>query len=458
MQILTMLAVMKFGGSVLSTIGDLKRAAGIIKAGGKEKKVIVVSALRGVTDSLIEASGNALAKEPNIRQYCSGLKSQHTLLLDGIGDAAIKTNAGALIEEKAAVLERALLGISYLGEISPKAFDLVQTFGERLSAVVVAAFLNDAGEKSVSIEAHEAGLFTDGCYGKAMAVQKAEGEVNRRIMHVLKGGKTVVITGFFGADDAGNICCFGRGGSDYSAGIIASALNADRLELWKDVPGFYSADPKTVKKAVLLKELSYDEAEEIGYFGAKILHPKTIEPVRKKGIPVVVKNVLTPGIDGTIITANNKQSKEVIKAISSKTGIAAITLKSAEMVTTPGILARIFTPMAEAGIDVDFVSTSEASVSFTIGKKEKERALAALKNSGLCFEKIAVEEDIALMGIIGEGMKKTIDITGKVFQALAKKGVNVEMISQGASEINLSIIIKEKDLDSAINAVHEIIS
>jgi len=452
-----MLSVMKFGGSVLSTTGDLKRAAGIIKARKKEKKVVVVSALKGVTDSLIEASKTALAKEPNIRQYCAELKSQHLALLEGIGDATIKTNSRALIEEKTVALERTLLGVNYLGEISPKAFDLIQTFGERLSAVVVAAFLNDAGEKSVSIEAHEAGLFTDGCYGKAMAVQKTEEEVSRRLMHLLKEGKTVVITGFFGADAQGNICCFGRGGSDYSAGIIASALNADRLELWKDVPGFYSADPKTVKHAVLLKELSYDEAEEIGYFGAKILHPKTIEPVRKKGIPVVVKNVLTPEIDGTIITANNRQSKEVIKAISNKTGIAAITLKSAEMVTTPGILARIFTPIAEAGIDVDFVSTSETSVSFTIGKKEKDMAIAALNSSGLGFEKIAVEEDIALMGIIGEGMKRTMDITGKIFHALAKKGVNVEMISQGASEINLSIIIKEKDLDSAINAVHEII-
>ncbi|MCX6798614.1 MAG: aspartate kinase [Candidatus Diapherotrites archaeon] len=449
-----MLTVMKFGGSILSTAEDLRRAAGIIKARSKERKVVVVSALKGVTDSLIGAGKSALQKEPNTQQYCSELKGMHLQLLGAIKDPIIRANSKDLIEEKMAGLERALLGVHYLGEMSPKALDLVQTFGERLSAVVVAAFLNDEGEKSVSVEAHEAGLFTDGCFGKARTTEKAEAEIRGKLLHLLKQKKTVVITGFFGADEQGNICCFGRGGSDYSAGIIAAALGADRLELWKDVPGFYSADPKTVKKAVLLKELSYDEAEEIGYFGAKILHPKTIAPVRKKGIPVVVKNVLTPGIDGTIVTAANKKSEKVIKAISSKTGIIAVTVKSAEMATTPGVLAKIFAPIAEAGIEVDFVSTSETSVSFTIDKKEKDKAMQALQSLGNCFDMLSVEEGIALVAAIGEGMKPSVDITGKVFGALAKEGINVEMISQGASEINLSLIIKEKDLAKAINALH----
>jgi len=452
-----MVTVMKFGGSVLGTEKDLQRVAEIIKARNKEKKVLVVSAIKGVTDSLIAASSFALLKEHSIKEYCEELKRQHIIVLDGIKNPAIKTNARNLIEEKTIAVEKTLLGVNYLGEISPKAFDLIQTFGERLSAILVAAYLNDAGEKSVSIEAHEAGLHTNGAFGKARAVQKAETGLKNKLMPLLEEGITIVITGFFGCDEKGEICCFGRGGSDYSAGIIASALNAEKLELWKDVPGFYSADPKEVKNAIMLKELSYDEAEEIGYFGAKILHPKTIEPVRKKEIPLIVKNVLTPEIDGTIITSKNRQAKKIIKAISKKTGIAAITLKSAEMVSTPGILAKIFDPIARAGIDVDFVSTSETSVSFTIDKKEKEKAMAALNGLGVCFDKISIEEDIALLGIIGEGMKETVGVSGKVFSALGKAGVNVEMISQGASEINLSIIIKEKQLNNAINAVHEII-
>ena len=451
-----MLSVMKFGGSVLSTADDLRRAAGIIKARRKEQKVIVVSALKGVTDSLIGASNNALQKQPNIRQYCAELRTRHLGLLEAIKDGTIRENSRALVEEKMLALEKALLGINYLGEISPKAFDLVQTFGERLSAVLVAAFLNDAGEKSVSMDAHEAGLFTDGCFGKARATQKAEAELKKRLMHVLNAGTTVVITGFFGGDEQGNICCFGRGGSDYSAGIIAAALGAGRLELWKDVPGFYSADPKAVKGAVLLKELSYNEAEEIGYFGAKILHPRTVQPVREKGIPIVVKNVLTPEIDGTIISAEKKPAEGVVKAISSKTGIVAVTVKSAEMVSTPGILARIFGPIAAAGIDVDFVSTGETSVSFTIDKKEKEKALKALAGLQGCFE-ISVGEEIALVGIVGDGMKETPGIAAKAFGALGKEGVNIEMISQGASEINISLIIREKDLARAVKALHTII-
>ncbi len=452
-----MVTVMKFGGSVLSTEQDLKRVAEIIKARKKEQKVIVVSALKGVTDSLIAASRFALLKEHSIKEYCEELKRQHLALVGGLKDKTIATNARDLIEEKTLVIEKTFLGVNYLGEISPKAFDLIQTFGERLSTVLVAAYLNDAGEKSVSMEAHESGICTNGCFGKARAIEKTGTELKNKLLPLLREKITVVITGFFGADEQGNICCFGRGGSDYSAGIIAAALDAEKLELWKDVPGFYSADPKAVKGAILLKELSYDEAEEIGYFGAKILHPNTIGPVRKKEIPIIVKNVLTPNIDGTIITANNRQAKKIIKAISNKTGIAAITLKSAEMVSTPGVLAKIFDPIANANIDVDFVSTSETTVSFTIDKKDREKAMKALDSLGVCFDKTSIEEDIALIGVIGEGMKHTIGISGKIFQALGQKGICVEMISQGASEINISIIIKEKQLNDAINAIHEII-
>lgn len=449
------ITVMKFGGSVLSTATDLKKVAAIIKARKPEQKAIIVSALKGVTDSLIAASNFALLKEHSVKEYCEELKRLHLAVLEGITNTTIKTNAKDLIEQKTLLVEKALLGINYTQEVTPKTFDLIQTFGERLSAILVCAFLNDAGEKSIVAEAHEIGLLTNGLFGKARAIEKTEQALREKLLPLLKE-QTVVITGFFGADATGNICCFGRGGSDYSAGIIAAALDAQRLELWKDVPGFYSADPKTVKNALLLKELSYDEAEEIGYFGAKILHPRTIEPAQRKGIPIIVKNVLTPNIDGTIINSNQAKTKKIITAISSKTGIIAITVHSNDMVSTPGILAKIFDPIAKASIDVDFVSTGETGVSFSIEKKEKEHALAALQTLNGAF-KITVEENIALLGIIGNGLKESPGTAALILQALADAGINTEMISAGASPTNLSIIIKENNLSKAIIAIHKII-
>ncbi|MDP6670457.1 MAG: aspartate kinase, partial [archaeon] len=287
--------VMKFGGSILGSKEDLNRVVGLVKKrrDSGEELCIVVSALKGVTDTLIKASESALKDRKAIDSLISNLRQKHLgLVMELSGNKAGK-NAVKTLKEKLDILEKALYGINYLGELSERSTALVYTFGERLSAIVVAAYLEEAGVSASALDASKA-IVTDCCFSQANPImdktqKKATAEITGKL-----GERVIVVTGYLGADTKGNITCFGRGGSDFSAGILASAIDAGSLELWKDVDGFMSADPKMEKDAELLHNLSYEEAEELGYFGAKILHPRTVVPLKEKKIKIVLKNILTP--------------------------------------------------------------------------------------------------------------------------------------------------------------------
>ncbi|MFH1255997.1 MAG: aspartate kinase [Candidatus Diapherotrites archaeon] len=452
-----MLVAMKFGGGILSTAEDFKRVAEIVRKRREkgEEIAIAVSAIKGMTDELIDAAKGAVKNSRGIDGFIRHAKESHSKALEGIKDTGIKEAAANEIAVKIGLLEKALYGVSYLKELSPRSYDLLQTFGERIAIELLEAYLLDNGVNAKALEADEAGMIVDSNYGRASPkMDEVERQMKQKVEPLLKT-TVAIIPGFYGVNKHNDIVCFGRGGTDYTAGIIAAALDADHLELWKDVDGFMSADPKAVKNAKLIAQLSYDEAEELGYFGAKIMHPRTVMPLRGKKIPIQARNVLKPEKIGTTICAEGKcDSEKVIKSIVSRKDIAMVSIKSAELIEGIGMIAKIFSTIAEAGISVDMVSTSEAGISLTVEKKNAQKTRDVLaKELDFEVEKIIIEDDIVLTSVIGHGMKGTPGIAGKLFSAMGKAGINIEVISQ-ASEINISFIIKEKNTEKAIAAIH----
>ncbi len=450
-----MLTVMKFGGSILSSESDLRRAAKTVKQRSKrERLVVVASALKGATDSLIAAGCSSLENSRAVEREVAAVREKHIAMLAGIKSDEIRLQAEKKLLRKTAMLERALYGIAYLKELSPRSLDIVQTTGERMSVPLIEAYLLDAGVAAVALSGRKHGIVTNSDYGQGIPLmhetRKRLGKKARKLLH----NKVVVFPGFFGSDRKGNIVSFGRGGSDFSAAIVAAALNADALELWKDVDGFMSADPKIVRNAVLLPHLSYDEAEELGYFGAKIMHPKTVLPLRKKGIRIVVKNILKPEKAGTIVSGRKQRHERVIKSIAIKRNIACVTLRSPAFVGQAGVLQKIFSAMADACVSVDLVATSETGVSFTIDEQNMQLARKSVPAIDLSLEEVAFDSSVAMVGMVGEGLKHTPGLAGRVFSCLGKHKINVEMISQGSSEINISFLVKERDLGKAVRALH----
>jgi len=451
-----MRTVMKFGGSILSNEEDLRRVAELVKQRREqgEELCMVVSALKGMTDALIDSSEKALKEEKFIEGFLTEVKERHFTLIEKIKDNELKNATMEKIGEKTDVLERALYGITYLGELSERSKALIYTTGERLSAVLVEGYLKEAGVKAVSMDAREAGIVTDDCFSETNPIMdKTQEMVGKKVAPMLKE-QVVVITGYLGANEEGAITCFGRGGSDFSAGILANVLDANTLELWKDVDGFMSADPKAVKDAKFLEQVSYDEAEELGFFGAKILHPRTVVPLRPKGIKAIVKNILKPEEQGTVISGEKRQHNEIVKSIACRKNIGIIYLKSPKMVSAPGALAQIFGAMSNARISVDLVATSEAGVSFTIKEEDMKKAKKALEKCGIGFEEMRLEKDVAMIGVIGEGLKGKTEVAGRIFSTLGKAGISSELISQGSSEINISFVVKEGQLEKAVQQIH----
>ncbi len=445
--------VMKVGGSILKDEKGFDRVVDIVK-GREDRQVIVISALYGVTDSLINAAENCVKKERAIAETLVDLRNKHILLINSIDNKKIRERAIGKIEEKLAVLERFLYGVHYLGELSPRSRDLLQSFGERLSPIVMQAFLEAAGLSCVFLTSEEAGIIAHGEYDRANAdMKKTTKNLKKNLLPKLKEN-VVLVTGFYGTDSEGNVRAFGRGGTDYTASVVAACIGAGSFEIWKDVNGFMSANPNIVSEAKRVPLLSYDEAEELGYLGAEILYPKCILPLRDYGVSAVIKNIFRPSEKGTIISKNGETSRAVVKSIAASKNIAYVTVGEAAMVKAPGVAARLFTMIANAGISINMIATSETNISFTLDRKNLKKIVKILKSNGSEFEVVEARDDVVLLGVVGEGMKNTPGTAGKLFSCLGRNGINIEMISQGASEINISLIVKEKELDDAIKCIH----
>jgi aspartate kinase len=435
--------VLKFGGTSVGDPARIVNACEIIAQRAKQDTlVVVVSAASKVTDMLLSMAGHVAAGGTvditALEHRVNGILSAFSLAETTIAHelVALRTLLDALAKHR-----------SLTAELS----DHIVSFGERISARTVAAILNGRGLRAQALDAFSIGMVTDSNFGSAEPLPESESLIHNALAaHPMD---IAVVTGFIGATEDGRITTLGRGGSDYSAAIIGAAVNATEIEIWTDVDGVMSADPRVVAEAKTIPSLSFTEAAELAYFGAKVLHPKTIHPAVRKSIPVRVLNTFRPEAKGTVITADGAgiDSDQPARAMAAKKGITVVQIVSTRMLLAHGFLAKIFEAFARHRIVVDLVATSEVSVSLTIESDENlPRALSELRR----FADVQVITGRALVAVVGLGIGDALGIAGRVFGALAAARVNIELISAGSGRANMSMVVAEQDADRAVCALH----
>jgi aspartokinase/homoserine dehydrogenase 1 len=443
--------VLKFGGSSLKTAPSMLEVGQIIIA-DKERKVVVVSAVSGVTESLLQFIAEP-HKEDDVIAFMKKMRDLHVQILEGaVQNEKIREGSIARLDKKLERLERMLYGITYLEEITPKTRDFVQCYGERLSVILVAAMLRDLGVKAVPCDADDLGIMTDGTFGAATAdLDATRWSIVPKVQEMFYNGEMPIVTGFFGVGPDGAVTVFGRNGSDYSAAAIANALDANVLEIWKDVDGFMSVDPKIVPQAVPIKVLSYDEAAELAYFGAKILHPMTVEPARAKSIVIRVKNVFNPEAEGTTIQQNSDEQRESIKSISCMKNLAIIKVFGEGAGYRTGVQR-----LSDSNVNIYSAVTSQTCIALLIDKKDLPLAKKILSEIHEGFiSRVESSDDLALLCIVGEGLGYSKGIASRVFNAVARENVSVGLISAGASLVAYHFTVERKDLEKVTRAVHQ---
>ncbi|MCY4115765.1 MAG: aspartate kinase [Caldilineaceae bacterium] len=475
--------VMKFGGTSVGTTDSIDSVAKIVACavekqaerapaapnGGPEEDspgvLVVVSAMSGVTNTLIDAAQTAAAgDETPYRDARSQLLVRHQVVAGQlIEDGAERAALGRLFDNRLREFERLCLSITVLGELTQRGLDVVSGVGERLSAPLLAAVLRARGVKAQFVDAGEL-IITDDQYGSANPLMgQTVARCRDRLLPMLQGGVVPVVTGFVGATENGVPTTLGRGGSDYSAAILGAALDAAEIQVWTDVDGVMTADPRIVANARSMAELSYEEVAELAYYGAKVLHPKTVTPAVDRKIPLRVLNTFNPGHPGTRIVERTRELRHGVKAITAVRDLRMITISGRGMIGVPGIAARTFDAVARQHANVLMISqgSSEQSICFVVPESEGEAVIAALKEEFArelaqhMIEEINSQPDIVIVAVIGAGMKGTPGIAARVFSALGAQGINVIAIAQGSSEANISLVVLQASADDAIRAIHD---
>ncbi len=434
--------VMKFGGSSLASGEAVRRVASIVAERLGRKPVVVVSAMGKTTDRLLEAADHAAAgRRQEALRLVEELKRFH--LEEG-------HPCGGRTEELFAELAELLRGLSVIGELTPRTIDAVSSYGERLSSMIVAEKFRAAGIDAAHADSREL-VVTDSRHTSAAPVfEQTYARIAARIPPLLENHDAVVMGGFIARDENGVTTTLGRGGSDFTASIVGAALDAEEIQIWTDVDGMLTSDPRLVEGVHRVKVISFDEAAELAYFGARVLHPATLIPAIEKNIPVRILNSYRPQAEGTRIVAERVPCRNIVKAISSKRGITIVNIRSTRMLGAHGFLRRIFEVFDRHQTSVDMVSTSEVSVSATI---DDARALEAIKADLEEFSTVEVESDQAIVCVVGDNIRYTPGIAGRLFQAL--NGINIRMISQGASLLNMGFVVAGADVKRALEALHE---
>jgi aspartate kinase len=459
------LQVMKFGGTSVGNAECIRRAAEIVaRAAGEGPVVAVVSAMGGVTNRLIAAAQACAAGDMDAAgKVAETLQDQHDdaieiLIGEGNKRAELAAELKQIIEEVSSLCR----GTALLRELTPRTLDAISSAGERLSARLLAGALRELEVKSVAVEATEL-IVTDNQSGRAEPLMmETRDRASAKLAPLLAEGLVPVVTGFIGATLEGKLTTLGRGGSDYSATILGAALDAKEIIIWTDVDGVLTADPRLVPEARTLKEISYNEAAELAYFGAKVLHPKTLRPVSEAGIPVWIRNSFSPERKGTQITATGHPTKRGVKAITAMSNVTLITIGGRGIVGLPGVAAKTFTAAASAQANVLLISQSSSGndICFIIDSGDAARTVAELRAAFAAdlahheVEHITVNPDIAIVAVVGERMRGTPGIAGRTFNALGRRGVNIIAIAQGSSEYNVSLVVEAGQMREVVQALH----
>ena len=456
--------VIKFGGTSVGSVDSILSVKKIIE-GQSKPVIVVVSALGGITDKLLKTSQMAVMGDASYQQSFEEIKARHEEMIGVIIPAGEKrdkltTTVGELLEELRSIFQ----GVYLIRDLSPKIQAAIVSYGERISSQIVAALI----EGAEWFDSREF-IKTEFKAGKNRLVRELTNKLVRKTFEKMvngqwSNGKCVVVGGFISTDiESGEVTNLGRGGSDYTASIIAAALEASVLEIWTDVDGFMTADPKVISSAYVIPELTYIEAMELSNFGAKVIYPPTIYPVCIKHIPILIKNTFNPDAPGSIIKDDVKDDSRSIKGISSIKGTTLITVSGLSMVGVIGVNRRIFTCLADNGISVFMVSqaSSENSTSIGVQDEDADEACRVLDlefqkeiEDGAMFPMLA-EKGLATVAIVGENMKHTPGIAGKLFGTLGRSGISVIACAQGASETNISFVINQNFLRKALNVIHD---
>src|SRR5438445_4795045 len=459
------LRVMKFGGTSVGDAECIERAAKIVAAGSGAGAVgVVVSAMSGVTNGLIEAAHRSQeGRQEEVAKLTDLLRIQHeTALRTLIRDETRRAQVSGAMEQVIAETARLLQGTALLRELTPRARDAISSAGERLATPLVAGALCEAGLRSVAIDATEL-IVTDDHHGSAAPLlEQTHERAEARLRPLLKDDVVPVATGFIGATRDGTLTTLGRGGSDYSATILGAALAADEVIIWTDVDGVLTADPRLVPDARTIPEISYREAAELAYFGAKVLHPKTLRAVMPAGIPVWIRNSFTPTQTGTKISQQGRSIGGGVKALTAIRDVALISVGGPGIVGVPDVVGRTLSTPAELRANVLLISqsSSQNDICFIVAADDAQRTVEALRRAFAqdlahqVVDHVTVDPKIAIVAVVGENMRGTRGVAGRTFAAMGRDNVNIIAIAQGSSETNISFVVEDSAMKQALLTAH----
>lgn len=451
--------VLKFGGSSVATPERIKSVIEITRSYWSSDVAIVFSAFGGVTDTLIQVSDLALAGNLDYKNKLSEIEKRHLTAVRQLID--VQKQSGILAQVKFMIneLEDVLHGVYLVKERTIRTLDYIMSFGELISAYIISEAFKNLGLAAEFLDARKV-IRTDSNFGQA----KVNFDVTNKLIrdHFAHHSDVQIITGFIATSESGETTTLGRSGSDYTAAIFAGALKASDLEIWTDVDGMMTADPRKVKKAFTVPQMSYEEAMELSHFGAKVIFPSTMQPAMVNHIPIWIKNTFNPSFEGTVIHANSANGK-MIKGISSMNGVSLLSLQGSGLLGVVGASMRLFATLARENINVILISqaSSEHSICFAIEQAYTDKAKAAIEREFQYeirseeIDEVGVEKDLSIVAVVGDGMKHSPGTSGRMFSALGKNGVNVVAIAQGSSERNISAVIPQVDVSKALNALHE---
>ncbi len=453
--------VMKFGGTSVGSSEAIQQVVEIVRKYRERDLLVVLSAMSKVTDALREMAVEACGgTEPSAS--LSALRKRHDETIRALSEGEERNRAlevcDGLIDELSGILH----GITLLRELSPRSVDLVSSFGERLSVVVVSAAIRSAGLSSIPVDAREY-VKTNERYTEAeVNFAETERRLSAGLVPMVSGGRIPIITGFIGSTDEGVTTTLGRGASDYTASLVAGAIQAEEVWIWTDVDGAMTADPRIVEDARVLKEISYLEAAEMSYFGAKVLHPMTMQPAVKQEIPIRIRNTFRTENSGTLISSRTCEAPLGVKAVTSIDRLCLIVVEGTSLSRTPDTHARLFRTTAERKTQVIMITqaSSEHDICLVVGERDSQGTVRALKEEFRhevaegSLEEISVQPDLAVVAVVGGGMKGTPGIAARTFGILGEHGVNIIAIAQGSSELNISFIVERDDLQKTVQLVH----
>jgi aspartokinase/homoserine dehydrogenase 1 len=454
--------ILKFGGTSVANAQNINLVLDIVtKTDEEDKLIVVVSAFSGVTDFLVLAAATAASKDKSYKEIITQIETKHKDVIAELIPLSDQSELIDAINSNINHLKTLLDGCYLLGELSNRTSDAILSFGELLSSQIIARALQQKIKNSGYKDSREI-IKTNNQFGKAVVNFEISNELISNYFK-LNDLQATVIPGFIASSLDGNNTTLGRGGSDYTAAIIAAALNATQLEIWTDVNGMFTANPKIVKQAQPIETISYQEAMELSHFGAKVLYPPTIQPVLKRNIPILIKNTFEPEAEGTLISSLKNEKENPIKGISHIDGIALLTLEGSGMIGVSGSSKRLFEVLSNENINVIFITqaSSEHSICIGILNQEAENAQKAIDKTfelEIAQNKIdpcIVEKNLCIVALVGENMKNHQGLSGKMFSTLGKNNVNIRAIAQGASERNISVVINERDVKKALNTLHE---